>query len=941
MADTNLDNASAIPRAVMNAVLLKDKLNICHLNVQSLCARRFAKFAELNHTFMNSKVDIICMTETWLSSTINDSMIAIDGYHMFRNDRNRHGGGICIYFKRGLDCRVIGRSTFSSSSNMMVSETEYLLIEILVGNDKVLLVVYYNPPNVDCSESFRNHVEQYSLRYKSTFFIGDFNTDPNKHNSRSSSFTDVLASLSYSISNSEPTFFYQSGCSLLDLLISDTPASVLKFGQTSMPGVSKHDLIFASLDFSVTDPVEGYWYRDYYHFDDHALRCNFLDSNWNNYFSIDDPDILCNIFTNILHALHEKFFPKKFKKLKANPWFTVEIEWAIINRNIAYHNWKIFKTDLFLTTYKRLRNRVTTIIRNAKRSHDMQRFNINLPSKELWNNVKKLGLTKKSHTTSSIDHPADAINDFFCSNFTAPDSTATGTNSDPTSFRFSEIQDFEIINAAFAIKSNAMGIDEIPIKFIRILLPFALPVLSHLFNSIIYSSVFPSCWKKTKVIPIEKKSGNKVIANLRPISLLCSCSKILEKLLHKQISVYTNRMNFLHKFQSGFRSRHSTETALIKVHDDIARAMDKKLVTVLLLLDFSKAFDRVSHGRLINKLITQFNFSTSAAKLIQNYLSGRSQAVFVKDGLSTFHPILSGVPQGSILGPLLFSLFINDLPCTLDHSNIHLFADDVQIYLSTDRNSNLDAIVRKLNHDLSKVYRWSQVNLLALNADKTKGLLISRSAEIVPEPDIFINNDRINFVERAVNLGMIFSNDFDWSTQINSQCGKIYAALKQLSLTTRHFEITTKIRLFKSLILPHFTYGCFIYSNATNLALGRLRVALNACVRYVYSLSRYSRVSHLQKTLIGCPFENFYKYQTCCIIFKIVSTGKPEYLASSLNPLRNTRTRSFIIPRHSSAYYNKSIFAGGIAAWNQLPASVKTSSTFVAFKRSLLAHLTI
>lgn len=377
----------------------------------------------------------------------------------------------------------------------------------------------------------------------------------------------------------------------------------------------------------------------------------------------------------------------------------------------------------------------------------------------------------------------------------------------------------------------------------------------------------------------------------------------------------------------------------MKVHDDIAWATDRKFVTILLFLDFSKAFDRVSHARLINKLISMFNFSMPAANLIRSYLSGRSQAVFLNKSFSSFISITSGVPQGSILGPLLFSLFINDLPSVLDYCKIHLFADDVQLYLSTDSNSSIESVARKVNHDLAKVLRWTQHNLLTLNAGKTKGLLISKSREVSQLPSIFIDNARINFVDRATSLGIIFTNDLDWSTQVNSQCGKIFAALKQLSLTTKHLEVSLKIRLFKSLILPHFTYSNFVYLNASSLAMSRLKVALNACIRYVYDLNRFSRVTHLQPSLLGCSFDNFYKFQACCTIFKIVASGKPEYLSTKVTPLQNSRTRSFLIPRHLSAYYGNSIFAGGISTWNSLPITIKTCRTFAKFKCSLLAHL--
>ena len=293
----------------------------------------------------------------------------------------------------------------------------------------------------------------------------------------------------------------------------------------------------------------------------------------------------------------------------------------MIERNLAYNNWKRHKTVDNKAQYKRLRNIVNSMINNAKATHDRQKLNLNLPSKQLWNNIKKLGISPKESGTLLGEHSENAINDYFSSNFTSCDSGIIRHTTNDNGFCFRPTLDHEIVNAIFNIKSNAVGFDGIPIKFLRIILPLALPVLEHLFNAVLAANKFPAEWKRTKIVPITKKPNVNAITNLRPISLLPAGSKVFEKLLKDQMMDYINRLNFIHPFQSGFRSLHSTETALLKVHDDIARSIDKNGVTILLLIDFAKAFDRVVHSKLINKLISQFNFSNSAVKLIGSYLA--------------------------------------------------------------------------------------------------------------------------------------------------------------------------------------------------------------------------------------------------------------------------------------------------------------------------------
>lgn len=324
-------------------------------------------------------------------------------------------------------------------------------------------------------------------------------------------------------------------------------------------------------------------------------------------------------------------------------------------------------------------------------------------------------------------------------------------------------------------------------------------MFKHLFNSIIKTSIFPKPWKSAKIIPIKKKGNCSSISNLRPISILSALSKVFEKLIKAQISKHVIDNNLLHPLQSGFRSNFSTNTALIKVHDDLAQAIDKRGVAILLLIDFAKAFDRVSHCRLVNKLINHFSFSQSAANLITSYLSDRCQAVFFNNVLSSFSSIKSGVPQGSVLGPLLFSLFINDLPNSLRYCSIHLFADDVQIYFTVTGEFIIDDVARKINNDLRSIFAWSINNLLAVNPSKTKAIMISRLRNPPQTPVLVFDGQIIEFFEKVDNLGVVFTSNLSWDAFVNTQCGKIYGALKRLQMVSRHFETSMKIKLFNVL----------------------------------------------------------------------------------------------------------------------------------------------
>lgn len=231
------------------------------------------------------------------------------------------------------------------------------------------------------------------------------------------------------------------------------------------------------------------------------------------------------------------------------------------------------------------------------------------------------------------------------------------------------------------MSSNALGLDGISLKMINCLRPFLLPALEDIVNFSLQNGTFPKIWKHALVIPLPKTSNPSSPADFRAISILPCLSKILESAVLAEVTGFLNRFSLLDKFQSGFRARHSTTTALTKVIDDIGRELDKGKLTLMVLFDFTKAFDSISHKILLEKMRI-LGFSDSVIAWFRSYLNGRSQVVSSAGSISQSRPVCQGVPQGSILGPILFSLFVNDLSRHLSHVNYHFYADDLQIYAS-------------------------------------------------------------------------------------------------------------------------------------------------------------------------------------------------------------------------------------------------------------------
>lgn len=313
--------------------------------------------------------------------------------------------------------------------------------------------------------------------------------------------------------------------------------------------------------------------------------------------------------------------------------------------------------------------------------------------------------------------------------------------------------------------------------------------------------------------------------------------------------------------------------------------------------------------------------------------------MFCGDQCSESGEVTSGVAQGSVIGPRLFSCYINDLPSAVNHCSVQLYADDVQLYIGRRGPCEMD-LVRMVNEDLSRITEWTRRNKLCVNQSKSKALLIKGPRRNIVRtdslPDIEMDGQVISWTECASNLGFVFQTDLRWDGLINQQCGKIYAGLRSLYSCTSAASLDTRLKLFKALILPHFLFGDLLHVNPSSGDMDRLRVALNSCVRFVYGLNRYAHVSHLQKNLIGCPLQNLYAYRACIFIWKLLITRSPPALYQKLIATQGRRLQNLVIPANYSTCYASSLFVRGVVHWNTLPPTLKRQTSEAIFKRGCL-----
>ena len=466
------------------------------------------------------------------------------------------------------------------------------------------------------------------------------------------------------------------------------------------------------------------------------------------------------------------------------------------------------------------------------------------------------------------------------------------------------------------MKSNSCGVDEVSAFFIKLSIEHTAKVFADIVNASLKSGRFPNNWKKARIKPIPKISEPMIATDFRPISLLIAFSKIIEKIVCIQMKSYLINNNYFDKFQSAYRQKHSPITALLDITDNIYKSLDESEITILVLLDYSKAFDCANHTLILAKL-KSLGFHNSALKWVSSYLSDRSQKVFTEIGESSWIGLKNGVPQGSILGPLFFTILVSDIYKEIQFSKYHLYADDTQLYIS-GKVSDIVNLIEKLNMDLDRIGKFSKNNFLKLNFDKSVYLIIGSKLNLskidnMHLPNIHIDNAIIKRKRKVRNLGIIFDQNLTWNDEINKTISLAYAKLKQASRFKRFLTQNSKKTLVQSYILSQFNYSSVILQNLSSTAMTKIQRCQNMCTRFILNLRKFDHISAGFNSLQMLNMENARKVQSLCLMHKLVQKNAPSYLLEKLTfnentHNHNTRSRADIHIHHFRTNFGRNCF---------------------------------
>ena len=502
----------------------------------------------------------------------------------------------------------------------------------------------------------------------------------------------------------------------------------------------------------------------------------------------------------------------------------------------------------------------------------------------------------------------------------------------------------------FSASNKQCLLDILPTSILKDCFDVLGPVITNLVNQSLSSGIFPSTFKRAIVHPLLKKpslSPND-FSNYRPISNLNFVSKILERVILDRLNSHLSFYNLLLPYQSAYRKFHSTETALLTVHNNIICAMDQGKVTALVMLDLSAAFDTVDHTILLHRLEHWFGISGIALELFKSYLNSRTQSVMCNGVHSELSELNFGVPQGSVLGPLLFTLYTAPLGSLLSGFpiNYHLYADDTQLFISFDDESSSSSL-ESLSACLQKIQSWMHNNKLALNPSKTEFLLLGTPYYL----NKFNHINSVKFGDTFVtqgqsvrNLGIIFDKSMSFTDQINHVCKISHFQIRDLRRIRDIVPRSALISLANALVTSRLDYCNSLYNGITKANIQKLQRIQNSIARAITKTPKYDHIRPILKNLHWLPVEQRITFKTGLLTYKALQTSQPQYLKSMLNhPKHSHSTRSanslLDVPRTNNEIGKRAFSVAGPKVWNSLPLSVRTANSLSTFKSRLKTHL--
>lgn len=911
------------------------------------------------HDFIEAqKVDFLFLTETWLSPEDNVPLIQTTppNFSYFNLPRPEGtGGGLAVFYKNNFKCSPISFGAF---------KTFEIFSFLINSKNPVLCVLIYRPPkhNSGFIIEFSELLSLITQRYDNIILLGDLNVHvccPS--NSLSSDFIHLTESFDFIQFVTGAT--HRLGHTL-DLVLSLGLAlsTVELLDELMVLGVTDHKaLVFnAPLPRPPDNHLASIRSR-VFNSKSASAFCNaflsFPSPSPSGQLNNADINVMVDSFNYNCLTILDSIAPYRTRTPKSNPnpWLNEHTRSVKRKRRIAERKWKSTKHPDSLIILKQLMKTYQEAVINAKFKYysDIITKNSNNP-RTLFSVIDSVTKPPITHQLEPSPQKCEELLTFFINKVlnirlqipSTTQDTSLPPNIPAPLHLFEPITLSELTKTISQMKRSSCNLDTIPTSLLKEVIETVGPSILTIINHSIISGSVPSSFKHALIHPFLKKPSLDplLLINYRPISKLSFMSKILEKIISSQLLTHLSNYNLFEKFQSGFRALHSTETALVRVTNDLLMTLDSGDAAILVLLDLSAAFDTVDHATLLSRLESWVGLGGSALQLMSSYLTGRTVSVEIGNATSSPAPLIHGVPQGSILGPLLFSIYMLPLGQIIRKHNIHFhcYADDTQLYLPL--NTSNPNCLASLKACLADLQNWMSANFLQLNSNKSEillfGPLTSRS-----QLHNCLDSMSANVTPIAKNLGVLLDSDLRLEAQVKTVVRTCFFHIRNIHRIRPILSTPNLHKVVNALISSRLDYCNALYSTLNKGSIYRLQLVQNAATRLITGTRRSEHITPVLAALHWLPVTFRIDFKILLLTFKALNGLAPQYLTDLLDPhipvrrLRSSGAALLDVP--TSRLVTKGDRAFAVRAptlWNSLPLDIRVANSIGIFKTKLKTH---
>jgi len=949
------------------------------LNTRSLCNKTVGVFELLS----DHNIEVGFLTETWLRKGDSSKIAEIKdlGFNIIHHSRPGRGGGVAIAYKKNLTAYRRASKSFGSFEHIECTMASS-------GNELLRLVCIYRSCTAALStvsnfcHDFDDYLDELIQLPGKLIIAGDFNIhveDPQDPDT--CKFKAVLDRHNLRQWVDSPT---HTGGGTLDLVLTRShDCDAINISNTEVHSTatsSDHLLVKFSCTFSHELGQQRILKtgRCIKHIDISSFKEDISNSALNNpeeYFNCDNA---VNLYNSVLQSLLDKHAPLQEFSVSVNQsvWIDSNCQEAKRKRRKAERDSRRLKTLESKAVYNRLCKDSSIVINQTRDNYYKRKLEIAETKKDVYRTVNYLmdrDLSKTMMPNCSTDEKlCEQLKTFFhekvetiYSNIdkqqkedVRPDLTTPKTSKSWD--KFTEITDSDLKSIFSEINKKECDEDPIPVKLLLDCFEELTPIILFIVNDSLRTGRFPTGLKNALVRPVIKDKGGDVnsFKNYRPISNLTFLSKVIEKCVQKELSAYLEANNLHASHQSGYRANHSCETATLKIYNDLLCLSDSKNKVVLLLLDLSAAFDTVNHNILISKLKNEFGLKGEVLDWFKSYLADRSFTVSINGKLSSKCFLKVGVPQGSILGPILFILYTKELNSIAQRHgfHIHLYADDTQLYIEFNPlYENLSNIEQRIIACLNDIKNWMKSNKLKLNQDKTEILIVQTknnfSSWTVPSITLSEEGETLNTSPVVKSLGVLFDEFLTFEDHVDAIVKSCNIHLRNLRVIGSKLNYELKRQLVHCLVFSKLDYCNSLLYGLPDYIIKKLQKVQNSCVRFLFghkTLKKWDSVTPYLKQAHFLPIKQRIKYKIALTVFKCINNEAPPYITSCISmkdePRKCIRTCNdfFLLQVPSVTNYQRTergFTYSGPEIWNQLPYELRTLTNISAFKKGLKTWL--